>query len=104
MAMKLIEYYERSRRGLFSGAIGYFTPEMDFDFNVVIRSILYNASSKYLSFQVGSAITSNSIAEKEYGECLLKAKGMFEALSTTKDSNLKKRNRKKYQNHSVTIT
>ena len=71
--MELIEENERTRRGLFSGAIGYVAPSGDFDFNVVIRSILYNKTSKYLSFQAGSAITFNSDAEKEYEECLLKA-------------------------------
>ncbi len=70
--MELIEKYERTKRGLFSGAIGYIDPSGDFDFNVVIRSILYNATNKYLSFQAGSAITFYSDAEKEYEECLLK--------------------------------
>ena len=100
-AMELIEQYEKTKRGLYSGSVGYITPEGDFDFNVVIRSILYNASSKYLSFQVGSAITSNSIPEKEYEECLLKAKGMFAALSTTQDSKPEKINRKRYQNQTA---
>lgn len=71
--MELIEQYEQTRRGIFSGAVGYITPEGDFDFNVVIRSIMYNAASKYLSFQAGSAITFYSDPEKEYEECLLKA-------------------------------
>lgn len=75
-AMKLIEQYEETKRGLYSGTVGYFTPNNDFDFNVVIRSILYNESEKYVSFSVGSAITSKSIPEKEYEECLLKAKAM----------------------------
>ncbi len=79
-AMELIEHYEKTKRGMYSGAVGYITPDGDFDFNVVIRSILYNAASKYLSFQAGSAITANSIPEKEYEECLLKANGMLEAL------------------------
>jgi len=79
-AMEIIEQYEKTKRGLYSGAVGYITPDSDFDFNVVIRSILYNSSTKYLSFHVGSAITANSIPENEYDECLLKAKGMFEAL------------------------
>lgn len=56
-AMQLIEEYERTKRGMYSGALGYISPNNDFDFNVVIRSILYNASSQYLSFQTGSAIT-----------------------------------------------
>ena len=80
-AMKIIEELEETKRGLYSGAIGYFTPENDFDFNVVIRSILYNSNNNYLSFSVGSAITSEAIPEKEYEECLLKAKAMFEVLS-----------------------
>ncbi len=79
-AMELIEEYEKTKRGLYSGAVGYITPDGDFDLNVVIRSILYNSSSNYLSFQAGSAITANSVPEAEYEECLLKAKGMFEAL------------------------
>jgi para-aminobenzoate synthetase component 1 len=86
--MQLIEQYEESRRGLYSGAIGYATPwhgenlnQRDFDFNVVIRSILYNASEKYLSYQVGSAITYNCDAEMEYEECLLKAKAIKKILA-----------------------
>lgn len=79
--MKIIEELEETKRGLYSGAVGYFTPTGDFDFNVVIRSILYNQEKKYVSFSVGSAITSQSIPEKEYEECLLKAKAMREVLS-----------------------
>jgi len=80
MSMELIEQYEKCRRGLYSGAVGYITPNGDFDFNVVIRSILYDAAKKYLSFQVGGAIVYDSIPEKEYEECLLKAEGMLKAL------------------------
>lgn len=80
-AMNIIENLEETKRGLYSGAVGYFTPNSDFDFNVVIRSILYNAQNQYLSFSVGSAITSLSDPEKEYEECLLKAKAMFAVLS-----------------------
>lgn len=81
MAMNLIEQYESSKRGLFSGAVGYITPYGDFDFNVVIRSIFYNAQNKVLSFQVGSAITYDSDPEQEYEECLLKAKAIQEVLN-----------------------
>lgn len=80
-AMQIIEALEETKRGLYSGAVGYFSPTGDFDFNVVIRSILYNAKNEYLSFSVGSAITSQAIPEQEYEECLLKAKAMFEVLS-----------------------
>ena len=82
--MKIIEQMEETKRGLYSGAVGYFTPEGNFDFNVVIRSILYNQEKKYVSFSVGSAITSQSIPENEYEECLLKAKAMREVLSEIK--------------------
>ena len=74
--MELIDQYERSGRGIFSGAVGYITPEGDFDFNVIIRSIMYNSSEKYLSFMAGSGITFYSNSEKEYEECLLKAEAM----------------------------
>ena len=80
-AMKIIEELEATKRGLYSGAVGYFTPEGDFDFNVVIRSILYNQKKQYLSFSVGSAITALSVPEQEYEECLLKAKAMKSVLA-----------------------
>lgn len=79
-AMQLTERYERTRRGVYSGAIGYFDPNGDFDFNVVIRTILYNATHGYLSFQVGSAITFDAEAEQEYEECLLKARAILQVL------------------------
>ena len=71
--MQLIERYEHSRRELFSGTIGYITPSGDFDFNVIIRSLFYNASSRYLCYQTGGAITYDSNAEQEWEEMLLKA-------------------------------
>jgi para-aminobenzoate synthetase component 1 len=74
--MELIEEYESTKRGIFSGAVGYISPDGDFDFNVVIRSIMYNAESKYLSFQAGSGITFYSDPEKEWEECLMKAEAM----------------------------
>ncbi|MGQ0738172.1 MAG: anthranilate synthase component I family protein [Bacteroidota bacterium] len=78
--MELIEQYEKTKRGIFSGALGYISPEGDFDFNVVIRSIMYNATTDYLSFQAGSGITWYSEAEKEWEECLLKAGAIGEVL------------------------
>ncbi|MEJ6675738.1 MAG: anthranilate synthase component I family protein, partial [Polaribacter sp.] len=83
-AMKIIEKLEETKRGLYSGTIGYFTPENDFDFNVVIRSILYNEEKKYISYSVGGDITEKSVVEKEYEECLLKAKAMKYVLQNSK--------------------
>jgi para-aminobenzoate synthetase component I len=74
--MELIDQYEQTKRGIFSGAVGYISPNGDFDFNVVIRSILYNTQSGYLSFLTGSAITFQSDPENEWDECLLKAEAM----------------------------
>ncbi|WP_394758405.1 anthranilate synthase component I family protein [Flavobacterium sp.] len=82
-AMKIIEDLEETKRGLYSGAIGYFTPTGNFDFNVVIRSILYNSDEKYVSFSVGSAITAASNPENEYEECLLKAVAMLSVLKNS---------------------
>ena len=78
--MELIEKYEKTKRGLFSGSVGYINPEGDFDFNVVIRSMLYNQSNRYVSIQAGSAITFKSNAENEYEECLLKVAAMKKSL------------------------
>ncbi len=79
-AMELIEQYECTRRGLYSGAIGYCSPEGDFDFNVVIRSLLYRADTGYLSAQVGGAIVFDSQPEEEYEECLVKLEALQKSL------------------------
>jgi para-aminobenzoate synthetase component 1 len=71
--MQLIETYEQARRELFSGTIGYVTPQGDMDFNVVIRSLFYNATTHYLSYHTGGAITFDSDPQKEWEEMRLKA-------------------------------
>lgn len=81
-AMELIETFEETRRGIYSGAVGYFDERRNFDFNVVIRSLIYNQTKRFVSFQVGSAITFASDAALEYKECMLKAKAMLEVLSS----------------------
>ncbi len=81
-AMALIDRYENSRRGVYSGALGYFGPQGDYDFSVVIRTMLYNAENGYLSFHTGGAITDGADPEKEYNECLLKGKALFEVLKS----------------------
>lgn len=79
--MELIEKYEKTRRGIFSGALGYLSPNGDFDFNVIIRSIFYNETARYISFLAGSGITFYSDPEKEWEECLVKAAAMKEVLT-----------------------
>ena len=78
--MELIDRYESTRRGLYSGSMGYLKANGDFDFNVVIRSLQYNGATGYLSFMVGSAITYDSNPEQEYEECLLKAQAIRQVL------------------------
>lgn len=82
--MELIEQYETTKRNIFSGAIGYISPQGDFDLNVVIRSIFYNQSSQYLSFMTGSGITFYSDPIKEWEECEVKAEAMKEAIKNKK--------------------
>ena len=79
-AMELIEEYETTKRGVYSGCVGYVKPDGDFDFNVIIRTLLYNSKKKYLSCMVGGAITSKSNEKEEYQETLLKAKAVLQAL------------------------
>lgn len=78
--MELTAQYEQASRGLYSGSLGYIDPTGDFDFNVVIRSLLYHSEKNYLSFQVGGGITINSDPEKEWEECLVKAAGLLKLL------------------------
>lgn len=80
-AMEISEKYENFKRGIYSGTIGYFKPNGDFDSNVVIRSLIYNSKTKYLSCPVGGAITINSDPEKEYEECLVKVKNIMDSLN-----------------------
>ncbi len=81
--MELIDEYENTSRGLFSGSIGYISPIGDFDFNVVIRSIFYDAQKRDLSFSAGGGITFNSVAEDEYKESLLKVAAILKVLGAT---------------------
>jgi para-aminobenzoate synthetase component 1 len=80
-AMELIEEHESFKRGLYSGSIGYISPNGDFDFNVVIRTLLYNGNSHYLSCSVGGAITIQSDPEKEYEECMVKVKRILDGMN-----------------------
>ena len=84
--MELIELYEESKRGAYSGALGYFTPDGDADFSVLIRTLLYDVNQKYLSLHAGSAITWESDPQKEYEECLLKASSVVDVFNDVQKS------------------
>jgi para-aminobenzoate synthetase component I len=78
--MKNIEQFEENQRGIYSGAVGYIDENGDYDFNVVIRSLIYNTSTKTVSLMAGSAITALSVAEEEYEECLLKMESVMRGI------------------------
>ena len=80
-AMMIIDELESFNRGLYSGSIGYIAPNGEFDFNVVIRSMIYNSEKKYLSCSVGSAITIQSDSEKEFEECQFKVDKLLSVFS-----------------------
>lgn len=78
--MELIDELESFKREWFSGALGWIDEEGDFDFSVVIRSILADLNAKKLFFGVGSAVTFDAVPEQEFEECLLKAQAIVEVL------------------------
>jgi para-aminobenzoate synthetase component 1 len=79
-AMEIIRETESQPRGIFSGTVGYIDPQGDFDFNVVIRSIIYDDATSSILYPAGSAITAYSDPGQEFDECLLKARGMRKVL------------------------
>ncbi len=84
-ACKLIAQYELFPRNIYSGCLGRIEDNGDFDLTVVIRTIIYNAKTKRLSFHVGSAITASAHPEKEWEECLLKADSLLRSLEVNLD-------------------
>ncbi|MBD3616374.1 MAG: anthranilate synthase component I family protein [Gracilimonas sp.] len=81
-AMKAIDEYENYKRGVYSGALGYISPEGDFDFNVIIRTAIIDGNN--LVNPVGGAITSDSDANAEWEETLLKARAITNILEIAK--------------------
>jgi para-aminobenzoate synthetase component 1 len=79
-AMQLISEAEWSPRGLFSGSLGFFAPDGTGDFNVVIRTVVYNAENGSLSLRTGSAITARCEPAKEWDECTLKARSVMDTM------------------------
>lgn len=78
--MELIDHYETFKRSWFSGTLGYIDEDGDFDFSVIIRSIILDRRSEKFYFGVGSAITYDANPEDEFQECLLKAQALLRVL------------------------
>ena len=79
--MKNIDLLEQKGRGVYSGSVGYISPNGDFDLNVLIRSLFHNAETEIIEASVGGAITSLSNAEDEYNECVLKAEALIKTVN-----------------------
>ena len=80
-AMRAIEKLEDHKRGIYSGAIGYFDPKGDFDFNVVIRTAVIQGNT--LTYAVGGAITSDSDPEEEWEETLWKSQALRKTVNNS---------------------
>ena len=79
-AIQFIDKYEDFSRNCYSGSLGFISPSNNMDFNVVIRSIIYNSNSKKISIGVGGAITNKSVPLKEYIECILKLNSIRDSI------------------------
>lgn len=79
-AMEIIAGLEDTRRGLYSGALGFELPDGTLDLNVVIRTITYDAGSGRASLITGGAFTAQSDPLAEWAECTVKARSILDAL------------------------
>jgi anthranilate/para-aminobenzoate synthase component I len=77
--MRLINELEGIERGVYSGAIGYFSGRDKCDFSVVIRTLIMQGDK--FEFQVGCGIVADSTPEKELEESYVKAKPIMELLN-----------------------
>ena len=82
-AMEVISELEKSSRGPYAGALGYFSFNRSCDFAIIIRSLFINGNSAYI--QSGAGIVMDSIPENEYLETEHKAGALFSALKATKN-------------------
>ncbi|MDO5560291.1 MAG: anthranilate synthase component I [Oscillospiraceae bacterium] len=78
-AMQLIDSFEKTKRGLYGGTIGYLGFDGNMDTCIAIRTVLFKNNSAYI--QAGAGITADSVPEKEYTETLNKAYAMINAVS-----------------------
>ncbi|HLF20504.1 MAG TPA: aminodeoxychorismate synthase component I, partial [Bacteroidota bacterium] len=76
--MQIINEVETEPRGIYTGAIGFVSPKRQSVFNVAIRTVVLDHSSKTGEMGIGSGIVHDSIPEEEYRECFLKAKFLTE--------------------------
>ena len=80
-SMRIIRDLETAPRGIYTGAIGYVTPDREAHFNVAIRTVTIDKRSGQAEFGTGSGVVWDSSDRDEYAECLLKA-SILEARAT----------------------
>ncbi len=76
--MEIIDELEKSRRKLYAGGIGYFTPNNEFDTCIALRTALIKNDKFYV--QAGAGVVADSKPEKEYYETIHKAKALMRAV------------------------
>lgn len=81
-AMEIIKELEGIKRGPYTGSIGYFKFHEGGEFNIIIRSLVYDKNKQELSFHSGAGITSGSNPEDEFKEIELKAEKVYESLGS----------------------
>ncbi|MEJ2053603.1 MAG: aminodeoxychorismate synthase component I [Calditrichaceae bacterium] len=75
--MKIINRLEKTQRRIYTGSIGFIAPNRKAQFNVAIRTILFDKNSKKAEYGVGGGIVWDSIHEKEYEECFVKSRALI---------------------------
>lgn len=83
-AMEIIDELEKVRRGIYGGAVGYFSFDGNMDTCIAIRTMVIKDEKIYM--QAGAGLTINSVPELEYEECLNKVKVLIEALGGSYDT------------------
>jgi anthranilate synthase component I len=76
--MEIIDELEKTRRKLYAGGIGYFSPNNNMDTCIALRTALIKNKKVYV--QAGAGIVADSNPEKEYQETVNKAKALIEAI------------------------
>ncbi len=77
-AMEIIEEIEPEKRGIYAGTVGYIDFRGNFDTCIAIRTMIYKDKKVYL--QAGAGIVYDSVPEKEYQECINKAKALIKSI------------------------
>jgi anthranilate synthase component 1 len=76
-AMQIIDEFEKNKRGVYAGCVGYFSADGEMDTCIVLRTAIVKDGKMYV--QAGAGVVADSIPEAEHQECVNKAKALFRA-------------------------